>query len=148
MVEVRQRLNGTIQVRVNNGTVEERNQIGRITLNGLVEIQQCLVVFLLRHQQRTSTVVAVGVLAVGANGEVIVVVCRHRILQIEVARTAIDVCVGHLRIVTNKHIEVLDRLLELLVQQTCHASAVIGVGKVGTQVDSLLKILQSVVVIA
>ena len=131
-VEICQRFDGTIQVRMNNCSIEERNQIARIALNGLIEIDQSLFVLLLCHQQRTATIVAVGVLAVGANCQIVVVVSRNRILQIEVACTAIDVGINDLRIVANEHIEILDRLLELLVQQARNATAVIGVREVGT----------------
>ena len=99
---------------------------------GRVEILLGLVKTLLLHIEYASAVVAVGVLAVGADGGLEVLVGHQRILELQVADATVDICVGDLLLLTDKHIEILDSLLVLLIQQTRNTTAVVGPRQIGT----------------
>ena len=98
--------------------------------------------------QSSAAVVAVGVLAVGADRSVEILVGPGGVFQVQVAEAPADECVGDLVLLADELVEILDRLFELLVQQARHAAAVIGSRQVGTQLDRFAEVLQGVVVVA
>ena len=94
-----------------------------------------------------AAVIAVGILAVGAYRGVEILVGARGVFQVEVAQSPADEGVGHLVLLADELVEIVDGLLELLVQQPCHAAAVIGARQIRAQVDRLAEVLQGVIVI-
>ena len=117
-----------MKVVVHQRTVEVAREVATVRGDGHIEVGTCLLVPILCHIERTTTVVGVGVFSIGANGHIEVLVGLGCILEVEVARSAVYVCCHVALLVAYELVEVGNGGLELLVQQTCNTSAIVGVG--------------------
>ena len=148
LVEVSHCLHRAIEVVVRQRAVEVGDDVGRVVANRHIEVGQRLLVATLVHQERASCRITHRVLAVCAYRPVEVLVRFECILKIEIGGASVDIGIGHKVLKADIHIEVGNRLLELLTLEIGHSTAVIGSGNIGAQVYRLGKVVERIIVVA
>ena len=137
-----------LELVIDQCAVEICERVVGLEFYGLVVVLYGEVEFPLRCEDPCPSDISFRIEPVQFDGLVVVVECLCRVPEVEIAGSAVQVCIALARLLADEHIEVLDGLVELLREEIGHSPAEIEVIVAWTQVHSLLEVLNRKVVLA